>query len=130
MSETYTEEEVGRMIEEVRESYNVREVVCEKTGRRWPMLNWVYATGIVTIDTTKGDERVHSHITAGEYEQLCEAIAMLGSHKGTLAWTVADTGEYLDPRKFHFDLMNAIDTLRTLKLTLQGREQEAQEGGQ
>ena len=56
MSETYTEEDVARMIDELRVSYYVREVVCEKTGRRWPMLNWVYATGVVTIDTTEGDE--------------------------------------------------------------------------
>tara|TARA_A200000159_G_scaffold84673_1_gene78290 strand:- start:4103 stop:4270 length:168 start_codon:yes stop_codon:yes gene_type:complete len=52
----YTEEEVQQMIEEIRESYNVREVVCEKTGRRWPMKTWVHATGIVTIDTTEGVE--------------------------------------------------------------------------
>ena len=55
MSE-YTEEEVQQMIEEIRESYNVREVVCEKTGRRWPMKNWTYSTGVVTIDTTEGVE--------------------------------------------------------------------------
>ncbi len=72
-------------------------------------------------------ERVHSTITVGEYEQLCEAIAMLRSHKGTLSWTVGHTGEYLKP---DLDLDLAIDTLRTLKLTLQGREQEAQEGGE
>ena len=55
MSE-YTEEEVQQMIEEIRESYNVREVVCEKTGRRWPMKNWTYTTGVVVIDTTEGVE--------------------------------------------------------------------------
>ena len=75
-------------------------------------------------------ERVHSTITVGEYEQLCEAIAMLSSHRGTLSWTVGPTGEYLNPPEDHLDLVNAIDTLRTLKLTLQGREQEAQEGGE
>jgi hypothetical protein len=52
----YTEEEVERMIEEVRESYNVRDVVCVKTGRRFPIKSWTYRTGIVTIDTTEGDE--------------------------------------------------------------------------
>lgn len=81
-----------------------------------------------TIDTMKGGEKVHSHITVDDYEQLCEAIAMLQSHRGTLSWTVGHTGEYLNPCKDHLDLVSAIDTLRTLKLTLQGREQEAQKG--
>ena len=35
---------------------DVREVVCEKTGRRFPVTSWTYATGIVTIDSTKGEE--------------------------------------------------------------------------
>jgi hypothetical protein len=52
----YTEEEVQQMIEEIRKSYNVREVVCLKTMRRWPMKTWAYATGVVTIDTTEGVE--------------------------------------------------------------------------
>lgn len=56
MSETYTYEELEQMIEEVRESYNVREVVCVKTGRRYPVIKWNYTYGIVTIDTTEGDE--------------------------------------------------------------------------
>ena len=58
MSETftYTHEELEQMIDEVRESYNVREVVCVKTGRRFPMKSWTYHTGIVTIDTTEGEE--------------------------------------------------------------------------
>ena len=34
-------------------SKNVREVVCEKTGRRFHVTSWHYATGIVTIDSTK-----------------------------------------------------------------------------
>jgi hypothetical protein len=72
-------------------------------------------------------ERVHSTITVGEYEQLCEAMVMLCSHKGTLSCTVGPTGEYLKP---DLNLVNAIDTLRTLKLTLQGREQGAQEVGE
>jgi len=52
MSETYTEEEVERMIDEVRESYTVREVVCFETGQRWRVQAWSYATGEVLIDTT------------------------------------------------------------------------------
>ncbi len=52
----YTEEEVQQMIEEIRESYNVREVVCVKTGKRWPMRGWTYGTGVVLIDTTEGVE--------------------------------------------------------------------------
>jgi len=52
----YTEEEVEQMIEEVRKSYNVREVVCVKTGRRFRKMSWNYGTGIILIDTTKGDE--------------------------------------------------------------------------
>jgi hypothetical protein len=56
MSETYTEEEVNQMIEEVRKLYKVRDVVCEKTGRRFPMKTWTYRTGVVMIDTTEGDE--------------------------------------------------------------------------
>ena len=47
---------VEQMIDEVRESYNVREVVCVKTGRRFPMRSWNYGTGEVLIDTTVGDE--------------------------------------------------------------------------
>ena len=81
-----------------------------------------------TIDTTEGGEKVHSHITVDDYEQLCEAIAMLCSHRGTLSWTVGNMDVFLNPSKHHLDLVNAIDTLRTLKLTLQGREQEAQKG--
>ena len=56
MSETYTYEELEQMIEEVRESYNVREVVCVKTGRRYPVSKWNYTYGVVLIDTTEGDE--------------------------------------------------------------------------
>tara|TARA_B100001093_G_scaffold148860_1_gene141586 strand:+ start:315 stop:623 length:309 start_codon:yes stop_codon:yes gene_type:complete len=58
MSETftYTHEELEQMIEGIRESYNVREVVCVKTGRRFPMRSWNYGTGEVLIDTTEGDE--------------------------------------------------------------------------
>lgn len=52
----YTEEEVEQMIEEVRKSYNVREVVCVKTGRRFPMRSWNYGTGEVLIDTTMAVE--------------------------------------------------------------------------
>lgn len=69
-------------------------------------------------------ERVHSAITVGEYEQLCEVIVMLTSHRGNLNWTVGHTGEYLNPSKDHLDLVNAIDTLRTLICSLQTREQE------
>lgn len=52
----YTIEEVWQMIEEARKLRNVREVVCVKTGRRFPMKDWTYHTGVVTIDTTEGDE--------------------------------------------------------------------------
>ena len=58
MSETfiYTHEELEQMIDGVRESYNVREVVCVKTGRRYPVSKWNYTHGVVLIDTTEGDE--------------------------------------------------------------------------
>jgi len=52
----YTEEEVEQMIEEVRKSYNVREVVCVKTGRRYPVKTWTYYTGVVSIDTKDKEE--------------------------------------------------------------------------
>tara|TARA_R100000278_G_scaffold119416_2_gene100842 strand:+ start:977 stop:1159 length:183 start_codon:yes stop_codon:yes gene_type:complete len=54
MSETftYTHEELEQMIDEVRESYTVREVVCFETGRRWRVKAWSYDTGEVVIDTT------------------------------------------------------------------------------
>jgi len=52
----YTEEEVEQMIEEVRKSYNVREVVCVKTGRRYPVKTWTYFTGVVSIDTKDKEE--------------------------------------------------------------------------
>jgi len=58
MSETvtYTHEELEQMIDGVRESYNVREVVCVKTGQRYRVSKWNYTHGIVLIDTTEGDE--------------------------------------------------------------------------
>jgi len=48
----YTEAELDAALQTVRDYRRVVDVVCEKTGRRWPMLTWTYATGIVSINTT------------------------------------------------------------------------------
>lgn len=48
----YTEAELDAELQRVRDHRKVLDVVCEKTGRRWPMLTWTYATGIVNINTT------------------------------------------------------------------------------
>lgn len=44
----YTEAELQEALNRKR----VHDIVCEKTGRRWPMLTWTYATGEVNINTT------------------------------------------------------------------------------
>jgi len=44
----YTETELQEALNKRR----VHDIVCEKTGRRWPMLTWTYATGVVKINTT------------------------------------------------------------------------------
>ena len=73
-------------------------------------------------------ERVHSYITADEYEQLCDALEYLVNHTGVLCWTIGHTGEYLNPSKNFPHLEKAIENIGAIKYTLQGREQEAQEG--
>lgn len=54
MSETFTftHEELEQMVEEIREGFNVTEIVCVATGQRFRRIGWKYKSGIVTIDTT------------------------------------------------------------------------------
>jgi hypothetical protein len=97
MSETFTftHEELEQLIEEVRKSYNVREVVCEKTGRRWPMLNWVYATGVVTIDTTEGDARLREGIL-GVIKNAESAISAGSEHSEAFRFMAQELRELVE----------------------------------
>lgn len=53
----YTEAQLEAALQTVRDRHKVYDVVCSKTGQRWPKTTWTYATGEVSINTVKIRER-------------------------------------------------------------------------